>query len=662
MINIPWVYQTSFYIAAALLSVTCLVYIVLWGRSSRSQGQSFCLLLGTIFMSSVTMIAESWFLLAPAFPGQRGLVEGTRLLNMIFHCAIPPLFTYYVYCVCGVIRKFSGLRLLLYAVPFVISEIFVFLNPLLGWICYYDFAFHYVRQSGSYFLYLIAFFYVWLGFGQLNVYWKTSEPRKRKAMALFILLVVCGIVLQMAVREIQLEIFTDSLTTLGLLLLIETENDRMSTSLGMFNRRALELDLASFLGADLNFHVIVVRLLNIGAFQQTMGVMETAAFHHEMASYLKSLLSPHEVYYANWSTFVLIPSPVTTSEEKEADRAAKIAETIRVRFREKWKGVRTAATTEAVVVLAAVPGEMKTAEDVMYLVDSPTPRTDGSTVLAGRELRYIQRRREIEAALRRCLMEDGFEVYFQPIYRRSDFRIVSAEALVRMHDRELGEVPPGDFIPVAEEIGMMSDIGVFVLYEVCDFLASGVPASMGLRDIHVNLSSTECLHPDFIDRVKSCARQHGIDHGQVVFEFRENMVFNNLARLKGPVKALREAGFRCAMDGFDTLYPNLQDVCSLGFEDIKISHSILWNALSGRTGRSVLTSTVQMIRDTSVQIAAEGVSKQEHLRVLSEFGVDSLQGNFLNRAMPKSEFVSLPLVWKSGGGRAMSSVDGQKRE
>jgi len=219
-----------------------------------------------------------------------------------------------------------------------------------------------------------------------------------------------------------------------------------------------------------------------------------------------------------------------------------------------------------------------------------------------------------------------------------------------MHDSELGEVPPGDFISVAEEIGMMSDIGVFVLYEVCAFLASGVPASMGIRDIHVNLSGTECLHPDFIDRVRSCADQHNIDPGQLVFEFRENLVFNDITRLKVPLSALREEGFRCAMDGFDTLYPNLKDVFSMGFENIKISHSILWNAVSGRTGQSVLSSMVQMIRDTSVHLSAEGVSKQEHLRVLSEYGVDSLQGNFLNRAMPKEEFVQISPVWKPGGG------------
>lgn len=650
MISIPWFYQTSFYIAAALLSVACLTYIVLWGRSSRSQGQAFSLLFGAIFLSSAAMIAESYFLVAPAFSGQRGLVESARLIYLVFHSTIPTLFAYYAYCVCGTIRKFSGPRLLFYAVPFIISEIIVFLNPLMEWACYYDSALRYVRQWGSFLLYAIGAFYAVLGFLQLNTYWKTAAPRKRQAMFLFILLVAVGISIQIAVREIQLEIFTDTLAALGLLLLIETENDRISTSLGMYNRRALRLDLENFLGAELKFHVIIVRLLNIGSFQQTMGVQETAAFQQEMADYLKSLLSPHEVYYANWATYVLIPSPVADSEEKEAERAAKLAETIRLRFREKWKGVRTATNTEAVVLRAAVPKDFATAEEVMYLVDSPTPKTDGSMVLAGRELRYIQRRREIEAALRRCLMENGFEVYYQPIYRREGLQITSAEALVRMHDSELGEVPPGDFIPVAEEIGMMSDIGVFVLYEVCGFLASGVPASMGLTDIHVNLSSTECLHPDFIDRVKSCVNQHGIDAGQVVFEFRENMVFSNLARLKGPVKALREEGFRCAMDGFDTLFPNLQDVCSLGFDNIKISHSILWNALSGRTGHSVLTSMVQMIRDTSVQLAVEGVSKQEHLRLLSEFGVDHLQGNFLNRAMPKDEFVQLPTTWKSGGG------------
>ena len=104
------------------------------------------------------------------------------------------------------------------------------------------------------------------------------------------------------------------------------------------------------------------------------------------------------------------------------------------------------------------PERIKSAGDAFYMADSPIPADLDKKILSGRDLDYLMRRAAVESALARGLEEGGFEVYYQPTYTLKDRRLYGAEALIRLHDRELGNIYPDEFIPIAEQNGLIDDI------------------------------------------------------------------------------------------------------------------------------------------------------------------------------------------------------------
>ena len=631
---IATLHYCSFYICASLLCVSCLGYTLIQGRVSRRQNQLFVLLLLDLIFCSASLTVVAFFE-GQSGPEARLVADMARFAMLVFHGALAPMFSYYVLLVCGNAWQLSYRGIALYMLPFLLTEFLILMNPLTGWVYHYNDAFQYCRNWGAYSLYAAAFFYLSLGLLSLFRYWRAVTGAKRNALVFFIVLVVVGIVVQVVWKDIQLELFTNALAALGLMLSIEDEDDRIDMATGTYNRRALAFDLKNFIETGQTFQVIGVRITEMAAVHRVMGSSASDAFLRAVADYLRTLLPPYCIYYANPSTYIIL---IRGDNET---RAAEIAAAILDRFDATWKGGKVETRLHAAVTRGSSPKNFPARADVLFMADSPIPVKEEKKVLAGRDLSYLLRRLEVERALHRGLEEHTFEVYYQPVYEMPSLRMKGAEALLRLHDRVLGNVPPAEFIPAAEQAGIIERLGDFVLEEVCAFFASGVPDELELSDIGVNLSVLQCIQPGFAARMKEIVARFGVSPSKINFEITESVAASDYNALDAVIREMKEGGFTFAMDDYGTGYSNMQSIFALDFDLVKIDKGILWSAEKNAIGRAILDNSVRMIREMRRKILVEGVETEEQIRLLAKLSVDFLQGFYFSKPVPKDEFVAL---------------------
>ncbi|MBQ4257031.1 MAG: EAL domain-containing protein, partial [Oscillospiraceae bacterium] len=229
----------------------------------------------------------------------------------------------------------------------------------------------------------------------------------------------------------------------------------------------------------------------------------------------------------------------------------------------------------------------------------------------------------------------------QPTYSLEGLRLHGAEALIRLHDTEMGELYPGEFIPIAEQCGLIDDVDDFVLREVCAFIKSGIPAQHGINCINVNLSVVQFMQPGFVAHISGIVEEFGVDKSSINLEITESVAATDYKLLQTTVCELREQGFSFSMDDFGTGYSNLQSIFSLDFDVIKIDKSMLWSADNAGSGRIILENSVNMIKQMRREILVEGVETAEQIELLSTLDVDYMQGFYFSRPVPKDAFIRI---------------------
>ena len=247
--------------------------------------------------------------------------------------------------------------------------------------------------------------------------------------------------------------------------------------------------------------------------------------------------------------------------------------------------------------------------------------------------------RSFEEAIQKGLENGSFEVYYQPTYYMEDLSLYGAEALVRLHSESLGNLYPDEFIPIAENIGLIDDIDNFVLSEVCDFIKSGLPAEYGMKSINVNLSVLQCMHPDFVNETLHIVDNYNIDKSMINFEITESVAANDYTTLSGIIDSLRNNGFMFSVDDYGTGYSNIQSIFSINFDIVKIDKSILWAAERDEFGMIILSNSIRMITQLGKKILVEGVETKEQIELLKQFPVDYLQGFYFSKPIPKKDFL-----------------------
>ena len=246
---------------------------------------------------------------------------------------------------------------------------------------------------------------------------------------------------------------------------------------------------------------------------------------------------------------------------------------------------------------------------------------------------FVRRRQEIEEDLREALAAgDQLKVFFQPIYFALTGKISGVEALLRWNHPQHGFVSPGNFISIAEESGLIHEIGDFVLREAC--LAG---KRWPVRRIAVNVSAIQFRSSDFAAKVLGVIQETGLDPSRLELEITESVLLDSAQVVEPTFRALRAAGIRIALDDFGTGYSSLTYLQKFPVDKIKIDRSFVHSLDLEGASDAIVQAIVSLARAMNVAVTAEGVETETQRHALQGIGCDELQGFLLSGPLPSEE-------------------------
>ena len=233
-----------------------------------------------------------------------------------------------------------------------------------------------------------------------------------------------------------------------------------------------------------------------------------------------------------------------------------------------------------------------------------------------------------------------FEVYYQPIVDISvpEIPCVGAEALVRWNSTELGFIPPADFIPLAEYLGLINPIGNYVLLEACKeckkWNLSGYPD----YKVNVNLSVVQLLQPDIVELIEKTVKETGINPNNLTLEVTESLAINDMERMKKILGNIKALGVRIALDDFGTGYSSLNHIREIPFDVIKVDQSFVKDLAADAYSQSFIKMVAELAQTIGVSICVEGIETEAQYKVLEGMKVRMVQGYYFDRPMTQKDF------------------------
>ncbi|HEX6999695.1 MAG TPA: EAL domain-containing protein [Gammaproteobacteria bacterium] len=251
----------------------------------------------------------------------------------------------------------------------------------------------------------------------------------------------------------------------------------------------------------------------------------------------------------------------------------------------------------------------------------------------------VQRRLEIENALHQAVEERQFFLLYQPIVSLTTGRLESVEALIRWRHPERGVIAPDQFIPLAEEMGLIVPIGDWVLDEACRQFASWRAASEELapRSISVNLARQQLLVEDFAQRVDQVLERTGVSRSNLYLEVTESEMMRDVTATTRALAGLKDLGVRIQMDDFGTGHSSLACLRDFPLDVLKIDRSFVVTIGAGRDLMAVLNAIIELAHDLRMKTVAEGIETPEQVAGLQALNCDLGQGYYFARPLPAEE-------------------------
>jgi diguanylate cyclase (GGDEF)-like protein len=246
----------------------------------------------------------------------------------------------------------------------------------------------------------------------------------------------------------------------------------------------------------------------------------------------------------------------------------------------------------------------------------------------------------LESSLRRAIERDEFVLHFQPKVDINTWQISGAEALIRWHHPERGLISPGEFIPLAEETGLIAQIGEWVLRKSCAQLKEWAGSAATLT-VSSNISARQFQDPNFFSLVMSMLDETGVAPEQLELELTESSIMTNLDSAVRTLSAFQNSGIRISVDDFGTGFSSLAYLKRLPIDVLKIDRSFVHDATTDPDDAALVMAIITLAHNLRLKVVAEGVETEEQLRFLHLLRCDEIQGYLFSKPLPADEFKRL---------------------
>ena len=485
--------------------------------------------------------------------------------------------------------------------------------------------------------YVVAFMLV---FGSVFLcVWKKSKlsHKRRRTIFMWMSVWILAVFIQFTNPTILLVGFATALGMMILFFELENPEALIDRETDFFNAHALLKYLAQKFERGETFAAISLSLQHYNNSQKQYTQIDHAIL--EIAEYL-SLLPNAKIFKNVEREFFLI---FDTEEEMQHDFSL-----IEQRFHSSWYADlehKNTIVLEPIYMLLQNSAFLKDADELYYLTKYIKMHSSG---LAGNQFIYIdqdtiaeQRKRAgMEAVILDALEEDRVEVFYQPIYSTHTKHFVSAEALVRIRNRDGSILPPGLFIGVAEESGLITRLGERVFAKTCQMISEQHIEQYGIDYVEFNLSVAQCEHKDLAETYQGIMRRYHIEPARINLEITESASLNAKNILLENMRILIEYGVIFSLDDFGNGQSNLNYIVDMPVHIVKFDRDMTQAYFISDRAKSVMSAVNKMIHDMDLKVVSEGVETKEQLETLEAIGIDYIQGFYFSKPLPQDEFLA----------------------
>jgi diguanylate cyclase (GGDEF)-like protein len=327
------------------------------------------------------------------------------------------------------------------------------------------------------------------------------------------------------------------------------------------------------------------------------------------------------------------------------DEARAIVRVLLDRLSGRYFALDEDVVLSASVGIALAPGDGVTAEALIQkaeLAASDAVESGGAIRSYDQSSRRVtERSRAITRQLTNALARGEFAVHYQPLVQSPDSRIAAAEALLRWSSPELGEVPPAEFVPLAEEMGLMVPIGTWVLRTACAQVRSWMDRGLPPLRMAVNVSLCQLVRGDFAQVVSDTLQETRVDASLLELELSERGVLRSDPEIIRQLQAIRKLGVRLAIDDFGTGNSAVVYIKQFPIDVLKIDQSFVRGLASSSEDAAITCATIAMARQLGLGVVAEGVEEQAQMDFLLRYGCVEYQGHLFSPAVPADAFAEL---------------------
>jgi diguanylate cyclase (GGDEF)-like protein len=333
----------------------------------------------------------------------------------------------------------------------------------------------------------------------------------------------------------------------------------------------------------------------------------------------------------------------------QADDAARVARKVLDNLSLPYRIAGHALFTTGSLGITVFPVDARSVDELLHNADIAMYRAkeSGGNTYAfymAEMTAKAQERLALEGALRHAIEHEEFVLHYQPVVDLHSGEVSGVEALIRWQHPSRGLVSPAEFIPLAEETGLILRLGEWALRAACEQCQNIRAAHPNLR-LAVNVSARQLLQPELTDMIAAILRRTGFDPASLELEITESLLMQNVDTTVDTMHRLGELGLRFSVDDFGTGYSSLAYLKHLPISRLKIDKSFVNDIPADSNDAAIVTAIISMAHDLGLEVVAEGVETKEQLDFLLAHGCDAIQGYYFSRPLPQERLSQ----WLSSG-------------
>lgn len=461
-----------------------------------------------------------------------------------------------------------------------------------------------------------------------------------KILAVFPMIAVIVIVVQQLYPSIILSGTAATMALLIIYLHLQNKQITIDSLTNLPNRSELfsMMEILIHKNNDIPFILMVISLRDFKRINETYGQLKGDEFLKLISSYLCSITNPLSVYRFSGDEFAIL------IQSNYHDETNNIVKELNKRMTHSWKLQDCRVHLSTAVGVASYPYSAITAERLITAVEYAVMQTKSNPQ---KNIYYcdldmmnaISRREDILQILKDKLADQSFELYYQPIIDMETERFSFAESLLRIPESPLGPLYPDEFIPIAEESGLIIEMTYQIIDKVCQFINLLIKENIELTSVHINFSASQFNEDNLVEKVTEIIERNHTPFSKIKIEFTESTIAKNLQSVTDFANEIAKKEIRMGLDDFGTGYSNISTVFNIPFGTIKLDKSLIWSAIEHPKSAIIVKNLTRSFQELGLSVVAEGVETDEHVQLIKDCHIDYVQGFYYAKPMDQEKTI-----------------------